>query len=158
LPTGLAIAAGTGVISGTPTVAGTFNVTATVSDGRGGSASRSFVWTVTAAARGAVRYVRLGADSEVNGNPWTSMAEFNLLEREWCGDLSHRLGGERRQCRAGGENAPPSSAIDGYASTFWHTQWKDASRRCLHAFTVDSARRAWCAASSTCRARPGPTE
>jgi glucose/arabinose dehydrogenase len=46
LPPGLAIGPGSGAITGTPATAGTYTATATVIDGRGGSASRAFVWTI----------------------------------------------------------------------------------------------------------------
>ena len=46
LPTGLAITTNTGVISGTPSVVGTRLVTVSVNDGRGGSSSQSFNWTI----------------------------------------------------------------------------------------------------------------
>jgi RHS repeat-associated protein len=48
LPAGTSIATATGLISGTPTTAATYNVTAQVSDGQGGTASRSFTWTIAA--------------------------------------------------------------------------------------------------------------
>ncbi|MGE0799241.1 MAG: discoidin domain-containing protein, partial [Lautropia sp.] len=48
LPGGLAINAATGLISGTAANAGVFTPTITVSDGRGGSASATFGWTVAA--------------------------------------------------------------------------------------------------------------
>ena len=47
LPTGLSINATTGLIAGTPTRTGSYSVTARVSDGRGGSAARSFTWRIT---------------------------------------------------------------------------------------------------------------
>jgi Ca2+-binding RTX toxin-like protein len=47
LPAGLSINAGTGVVSGTLSTAGTSNVTVTVGDGQGGTASTGFIWTVT---------------------------------------------------------------------------------------------------------------
>ena len=49
LPAGLSINSSTGQISGTPTAAGTSNVSVTVDDGRGGSASQSFTWIVVPA-------------------------------------------------------------------------------------------------------------
>ncbi len=45
LPPGLLIST-SGLITGTPTTAGTFSVTATVSDGRGGTASTIFAWAI----------------------------------------------------------------------------------------------------------------
>ena len=49
LPPGVALTVSTGLLSGTPTEAGTYSVTATVFDGAQ-SASRTFIWTVTADA------------------------------------------------------------------------------------------------------------
>ena len=46
LPSGLSINAGTGLISGAPTAAGSFDVTITVSDGRGGMDTESLSWIV----------------------------------------------------------------------------------------------------------------
>src|SRR6185436_19844100 len=60
LPAGMAINATTGVITGTPTTAATYSSTVTVSDGKGGTASKSFTWTVTATAAAPTgRYVKL---------------------------------------------------------------------------------------------------
>ena len=140
LPTGVTLNAATGSISGTPTAAGSYSVTAAVSDGRGGSASRSFVWTIAASGGSgstAVQYVRLVADTEINGNAWTSMAEFNLLDAT--GAAMSRTGWtvSADSAELVGENAPASNAIDGDASTFWHTQWQAASPPPPHSFTVN---------------------
>jgi len=53
LPTGLSINTSTGVISGTPSATGSFSTVVTVSDGKGGTATASFSWTVQAAPSGA---------------------------------------------------------------------------------------------------------
>ncbi|MFF7727440.1 M4 family metallopeptidase [Streptomyces sp. NPDC008001] len=54
LPAGLSINASTGLISGTPTTTGTSNVTVTVKDSAGKSASTSFKWTVNTTGGGSV--------------------------------------------------------------------------------------------------------
>jgi mono/diheme cytochrome c family protein len=46
LPAGLAIDSATGLIGGTPTTAGSYTVTVSVSDGRGGTASAAFNWSI----------------------------------------------------------------------------------------------------------------
>jgi RHS repeat-associated protein len=139
LPAGLSVAASTGVISGTPTTAATANVTATVSDGRGGTASRSFTWTVSAAGGGggSVQYVRLESTSEVNGNPWTSMAEFNLFDASnvtisrtgWTVTVDSE--------ETVGEPGQATNAIDGNANTIWHTNWSSTNAPQPHTFTVN---------------------
>jgi hypothetical protein len=119
---------------------GVYNVTAKVSDGRGGTASRAFVWTVFSAGGSTttnVQYVRLEADSEINGNRYTSMAEFNLLDAS--GAVMSRTGwtATADSSELVGENAPPSNAIDGDSTTYWHTQWQDATPPPPHTFTVN---------------------
>jgi Ca2+-binding RTX toxin-like protein len=52
LPAGLSINAATGVVTGTLSTAGTSNVTVTVSDGQGSTASTGFIWMVTSAGTG----------------------------------------------------------------------------------------------------------
>jgi hypothetical protein len=47
LPLGLSINSATGLISGTPTKTGNYNVTASVSDLRGGTATVAFTWFIT---------------------------------------------------------------------------------------------------------------
>lgn len=138
LPTGMTMNAATGVISGTLSAAGTFNVTVTVTDGRGGSANRAFTWTIAQAVAGAVRYVRLEAVSEINGSPWTSMAEFNVLDGS--GTVIPRTGWSATadSSETAAEIATPEKAIDGDIYSIWHTAWSGASNPLPpHTFTVN---------------------
>jgi len=89
-----------------------------------------------AAARTA-RYVRLEALSEVNGNPWTSMAEFNVTDA--AGAALPRTGwvatADSQETLRGSFVA--ANAIDGVASTYWHTDYSRTNPRPPHTFTVD---------------------
>lgn len=81
-----------------------------------------------------VRHVRLEALSEVNGGPWASIAEFNLLDL--AGAVMPRTGWVvSADSQAGGY--PASSAVDGNAATIWHTPWSPSSLPMPHSLTVD---------------------
>ncbi|MEM7111379.1 MAG: PKD domain-containing protein [Chloroflexota bacterium] len=134
LPTGLSIDSNSGVISGVVTAAGVYNVTVDV-DNSTSSDSVSFTWTVV--VPGQVRYVRLVADSEVNGNPWTSAAEFHVID-----DTGSNIDRTTWSITAdseelNGENGRATNAIDGNIGTIWHTQWQAANPPHPHEIVVD---------------------
>lgn len=135
LPPGLAINTSTGTVSGIPTQPGRYNVTLTASNATA-STNTTLVWTIAAPGSG-VQFVRLEALSEVGGNPWTSMAEFNLLDTS--GTAISRSGWtvSADSAELAGENGAAANAIDGNAATIWHTQWQAANPVHPHTFTVN---------------------
>jgi large repetitive protein len=137
LPAGLTLNTTSGAISGTPTTAAVYDVTTSVSDGRGGTASRSFTWTVTAAPAGPVQFVRLEALSEVNGNPWTSMAEFKLLDGSGAVLARSAWTASSNSQETLGSDGAAANAIDGGAASIWHTQWLFGSPAQPHTYTVN---------------------
>ncbi|MFN0119403.1 MAG: NPCBM/NEW2 domain-containing protein, partial [Blastocatellia bacterium] len=134
LPAGLGINSQTGVISGTATTGGAYRATVTVSDGAL-SASVSFDWLV--AVRGTIRYVRLEALSEINGNPWTSAAEVSI--RDINGTALNRTGWTvtADSQETAGEDGRAVNAIDGSVTSIWHTQWQAASPTHPHWLVID---------------------
>lgn len=134
LPTGLAINSSSGVIAGTVTTAGNYQATVTVSDGSNNTAT-TFAWTIF--QPGTIRYVKLEALSEVNGNPWTSAAEFNVLDGN--GALISRTGWTvtADSQETAGEDGRAVNVSDGNTSTIWHTQWQAASPAHPHWLVVD---------------------
>ncbi|MES2920309.1 MAG: discoidin domain-containing protein [Verrucomicrobiota bacterium] len=84
------------------------------------------------------RYVRLTALSEVNGNAWTSVAEFSILDGTGTPIPPVQLTvSDFDSQELAGENAPATMAIDGNTGTFWHTQWQGGSPPPPHHLTID---------------------
>jgi mono/diheme cytochrome c family protein len=139
LPAGTAIDPVTGRISGTPTVAGIFRITVFVSAG-GRTVSTDFVWNISNPA--ATRYVRLEALSEVNGNPWSSAAEIELLGTD--GRPLPRTGwtATADSAETAGEDGRAANVLDGNPATIWHTTWSAATAPMPHWIVLDMQRAA----------------
>lgn len=143
LPPGLKISSTTGLIDGTPIKPGDYTVNVSVSDGKGLPATIAFQWTVGAPpavesvaklAPGQVRFVRLEEVTAADGQPWASMAEFNLVDAT--GATLPREGWIASADSADISDKP-GNAIDGLPNTVWHTQWDGASPPPPHSFIVD---------------------
>ncbi len=124
LPAGITIDGSTGRLQGTPATAGTSRVTVRAT-ANGVTTSTDFLWTVV--VPGSTRFVRLEALSEINGNPWSSAAEINLLGLN--GQVLSRTGWvvSADSQELVGESGAVTNAFDGNAATIWHTQWQAAS-------------------------------
>ena len=87
---------------------------------------------------GDLRYIRLVAQSEVNGNPWTSMAELTVLDRNGTPlDQSNWTLQSVDSEELVGENGAAVNAFDGNPGTFWHTQWSSGSSSHPHEIIID---------------------
>jgi hypothetical protein len=67
-----------GVSWGTPVVSGTFNY-GNLSTSCPGAGVPAAMQVAFAPVTG--HYIRFGARSEINGNPWTAVAEINVLSQ-----------------------------------------------------------------------------
>jgi large repetitive protein len=83
------------------------------------------------------RFVLLQADSEVNGGPWTSAAEINLLDEQGQPVPRGRWNVTADSAELAAENGAARNAIDGDPSTFWHSQWSPASPPPPHWIQID---------------------
>jgi hypothetical protein len=93
--------------------------------------------TVTCDAKSG-RFIKLKALSEVNGEAWTSAAEIGVVEAEdtTTGQPTLKLIKVDSEETAG-EDGKGANAVDGDASTFWHTQWQDASPAHPHEIIIE---------------------
>jgi len=84
-----------------------------------------------------VQYVKLEALAEMNGNPWSSMTEFNLLDTG--GAVIPRTGWSvsADSVETQAEDGSVANAIDGDLLTIWHTEWSTGSPPPPHSFVVN---------------------
>jgi hypothetical protein len=121
-------------------------VNVTVTDGKSPPVAIAFQWTVqpptidagaAPAAPGEVRFVKLEALSEINGKPFSSVAEFNVIGADG-------LNVTRKDWTASADSADPidpaAAAIDGNPATQWHSQWNGAAPPPPHSLVVDMKR------------------
>ena len=136
LPDGLSLDAASGLVSGTPATPGRYRVTLKATNAFG-TVSTQLMWTVHPSGTVATRYVKFEALSEVQGRAWNTVAEFNLLDPG--GAVIPRDGWRvvADSQETIGEYAPAVNAIDGNATTFWHTQWKGQTPKPPHSLVVD---------------------
>ncbi|MEM7126668.1 MAG: putative Ig domain-containing protein [Chloroflexota bacterium] len=77
----------------------------------------------TASTPGPYRYVKFVAESEVNGKPWSSAAEVNILDGNGAAinrsDWTISADSEETV----GEDGRATNAIDGNSNSIWHTEW-----------------------------------
>jgi large repetitive protein len=134
LPDGLFVNTGTGRISGTPTRTGTFVVNLTASNGNQ-TVSWQVPWSI--GDLGNVRYVRFEALSEVNGNAWASMAEFDLFDDQ--GRIIARNGWNATASSAemAAENGSAANVLDGNPATHWQTQWQGGAPAHPHQLIIN---------------------
>lgn len=143
LPTGLAIDPKTGRIFGTPVAPGVYASRISITDRKAPAVTVALGWTIepptalAPPAAGEVRFVRLDALSEVNNNPWASMAEFNLVDA--AGANLSRVGWTA-SASSSAANDRPGNAIDDAPGTLWHSQWDGAVPPPPYSFIVDLGR------------------
>ena len=83
------------------------------------------------------RLVRLQADSEVNGGPWTSAAEINLLDEQGQPLPRAAWSVTADSAEVVAEGGGAANAIDGNPASFWHTQWSPSSPPPPHWIQLD---------------------
>ncbi len=104
----------------------------------GNSADTGNTLITSTVTKECVRYVRLVADSEVNGNAFASAAEINLLDKY--GAPINRSGwkitADSEQNSSTGSN-PASNAIDGNTNTIWHSASDNTTISFPHELVID---------------------
>jgi hypothetical protein len=91
--------------------------------------------TVTFDAKQA-KFIKLKANSEVNGEDWTSAAEIGVVEETAPAKPKLKLVKVDSEETAG-EDGKGTNAVDGDPATFWHTQWQDTTPGLPHEIIIE---------------------
>lgn len=84
------------------------------------------------------RYVRITATSEVNAGPWTSIAEFSVLDGSGAAIPTSELSVQAYDSQETVDEATPATnAIDGNTATFWHTEYGTYIAPIPHYLTIN---------------------
>ncbi len=132
LPAGLEIDAASGIITGAPSSAGHFVARVGVRDAAGRSATVDIDWTIFDSS--ARRYVKLVSYSSHNGQTFTSLAEFNLLDSN--GQPLDRTGW-KATASTQEASTPAGRAIDNQTGTFWHSVYSGGTVPFPHELVID---------------------
>lgn len=83
------------------------------------------------------RYIRLVALSEVNKQPWTTVAEFSLFDKN--GQLIDRSAwtATADSEETASESGVVANAIDGNPGSIWHTEWSQQAPPHPHELHID---------------------
>lgn len=84
-----------------------------------------------------VQYVKFEALSEINGKPYASMAEFNVLDTAGVPIPRSGWSVSADSQELQGENGAATNAIDGNTESIWHTQWYAAKPPMPHQLVVN---------------------
>ncbi len=135
LPAGLEIDAASGIVTGAPSATGRFIARIGVRDAAGRSASRNVEWTISDPS--AHRYVKLVSYTSQNGQPFSSLAEFNLLDA--AGQTLNRSGWQVSAStqETSSENGRANRVIDGQNNTIWHSAYSSGSTPFPHELVID---------------------
>ena len=83
------------------------------------------------------RYVKIVALSEINNNPWASLAELNVTS----GGVAINQSGWSLQGvnseETSGEDGAATNAFDGDNNSIWHTEWSGSSPTHPHSLEID---------------------
>lgn len=140
LPPGVTLDASTGLITGKINQAGNYQVTIKVTDAQGNITYAPLIFAVTEPAIQGYRYLMLVAESEVNNNPWSAIAELNLYD-------NNNQALDRSNWQVSADSQDIFGAIgnikDGKLNTAWMSNLAAGSASTPHAVTIDLGKRAY---------------
>ncbi len=83
------------------------------------------------------RFIKLRALSEINDQPWTSAAEFGVVEASQASSKPSLRVVKVDSEETSAEDGKGANAVDRKPDTMWHTQWQDANPEHPHEIIIE---------------------